>query len=140
MINQINNQDNFKKLAEEWFLKAKDDELSIRGILSDREGASSTVCFLSQQIAEKFLKGYLVFNGIVFPKIHDLDRLIKICEQVDESFCDIKDQGKELSDFYVATRYPGDFPHFTWKQAEESFVCAEEIKLFILEKIKKDNQ
>jgi len=59
MKNRKNN--NRKKLANEWFLKARDDELSAKDILTDREGAASTVCFLSQQMAEKYLKGYLVF-------------------------------------------------------------------------------
>lgn len=63
-----------KKLAEEWFSKAKDDEMSAKDILQDREGAASTVCFLAQQMAEKYLKGYLVFQGKDFPKIHQLDR------------------------------------------------------------------
>ena len=38
-----------------WFSKADEDELSVRAVL--KEGAPSTACFLSQQIAEKYLKG-----------------------------------------------------------------------------------
>jgi hypothetical protein len=49
MKNQRNNNNkrNLKKIAQEWFLKAQDDELSIQDILKDKEGAASTVCFLS---------------------------------------------------------------------------------------------
>lgn len=59
-----------KANVSEWFEKAADDELSIRAIL--REGAPSTACFLSQQMAEKYLKGMLVFHGRFSPKVHDL--------------------------------------------------------------------
>ncbi len=60
-----------RNIVTEWFAKADDDEKSIRAILKEG-GAPSTACFLSQQIAEKYLKGLLVFLGKSFPKIHDL--------------------------------------------------------------------
>lgn len=56
-------KNNNKILAGDWFKKAQDDELSCEDILDDRRGAPSTVCFLSQQLAEKRLKGYLVYQG-----------------------------------------------------------------------------
>jgi HEPN domain-containing protein len=59
-----------RTLAKEWYRKAEDDLLSVRAIL--KEGAPSTACFLSQQIAEKYLKGHLVFLAAPFPKVHDL--------------------------------------------------------------------
>jgi|SRR3989338_7624714 len=130
------NKNNLEELANEWFLKAQDDELSTKDILNDKEGAPSTVCFLSQQMAEKFLKGYLVYKEKELSKIHDLDRLIKLCEEIDISFKEIKDQAKSLSDFYISTRYPGDYPQFTWPQAETAFASATKIKRFVLERIK----
>lgn len=77
---------NLKELAQEWFSKAAEDELSAGGILKDKDGAPSTVCFLSQQMAEKYLKGYLTFKNKKFPKIHDLANLLKICEEIDGEF------------------------------------------------------
>ena len=130
------NKNNLEELANEWFLKAQDDELSTKDILNDKEGAPSTVCFLSQQMAEKFLKGYLVYKEKELSKIHDLDRLIKLCEEIDTSFVEIKDYAKGLSDFYISTRYPGDYPQFTWPQAETAFASATRIKRFVLERIK----
>ena len=131
-----NNENNLKELAKEWFAKAQDDELSAKDILNDKEGAPSTVCFLCQQMAEKILKGYLVYREKEFIKIHDLDRLIKLCEEIDTSFVEIKDYAKGLSDFYISTRYPGDYPQFTWPQAETAFASATKIKRFVLERIK----
>lgn len=64
------NQSNFR----EWFQKAEEDELSIQAILKEN-GAPSTACFLAQQMAEKYLKGLLVFYEQPFRKIHDLLKL-----------------------------------------------------------------
>ncbi|MFA6296622.1 MAG: HEPN domain-containing protein [Patescibacteria group bacterium] len=125
-----------EKLFPEWFRKAEEDELSARDILNDQEGAPSTVCFLSQQIAEKCLKGYLVYKKNEFPRIHLLDKLINLCREIDRSFDDIMKEAKFLSDFYVATRYPGDFPDFDFKDAEKAFEAALKIKNFVLKRIK----
>ncbi len=125
-----------KKLAQEWFRKAGDDELSARDILKDREGSPNTVCFLSQQLAEKYLKGYLVYQNERFPKVHQLDRLVKLCEEVDSDFNKVKKEAGFLTGFYITTRYPGDYPEYSFKDAEEAFQKAEKIKDFILDKIK----
>lgn len=53
-----------------WFGKADEDEISAQAVL--KNGSPSTACFLSQQIAEKYLKALLVFSNKPFPKIHDL--------------------------------------------------------------------
>lgn len=136
MKNPKNNQENRKELAEEWFLKANDDELSAKDILTDKEGAASTVCFLSQQMAEKYLKGYLVFEGEEFPKIHDLAKLIKLCQKIDFGFSDLKSDAQYLRGFYIATRYPGDYPEFRWKEAEQALEAATRIKEFVLKKLR----
>lgn len=133
----MKNQKNIEELAKEWFLKANDDELSAKDILNDKEGASSTVCFLSQQMAEKYLKGFLVFSGKRFPKIHDLDKLVKLCGEAESEFKKIKNEAKYLTDFYIATRYPGDYPEFFWQDAEKAFRSAMKIKEFVLDRIGK---
>lgn len=123
-------------LVSEWVRKAADDELSAKDILTDREGAPGTVCFLSQQIAEKYLKGFLVFRGKDFPKVHQLDQLVRLCSKVDVTFMNLMDGAKFLTEFYVTTRYPGDYPEFTWDIAEQAFEAAIKVKRFVSEKIK----
>lgn len=129
-------KNNQHKLANEWILKANDDELSAKDILNDKEGAPSTVCFLSQQMAEKYLKAYLVFCGGRFPKIHDLDRLVKLCQQIESGFEIINIEAKYLSDFYISTRYPGDYPQFDFREAEKAFRAALKIKEAVLRRMK----
>lgn len=130
-------RNNAKELqTEEWIKKAREDELSIEGILQSHHGSPSTVCFLSQQMAEKYLKAFLIFHSRRFPRIHSTDALWRLCHKIDKNLEDIKKDAVFLVAFYAATRYPGDFPDFTWKDAERAFRSAKKIRKLVLEKIK----
>lgn len=123
------------ELMEEWFLRAYDDEISTEDILQDQHGSPNTVCFLSQQMAEKLLKGFLVFHKKKFPKIHHIDKLLNLCKEIDSQFEELREEAEELSEYYISTRYPGDYPQFSFKNAKEAFKKASEIKSFVLKKI-----
>jgi HEPN domain-containing protein len=128
------NQNNSKNYLE-WFQKADEDELNAMSILKHRDGTPSGVCFLSQQMAEKYLKGLLIYNNKNFPKIHDLIQLQTLLLDI---ISDIKDYNNELdllTTYYFETRYPGDYPEFTWEEAEEAHEAAKKIKQFVLSKI-----
>ncbi len=122
--------------AEEWLKKAHDDELNARSILKHRDGAPSGVCFLSHQMAEKYLKAFLIFQNKWYPRIHQLDKLLELESQFDPSFIKLLDDALFLNSFYVPTRYPGDYPNFSWQDANNAFRAAEKIKKFIAKKIK----
>ncbi len=122
--------------VREWVKRAEDDELSIKAILKEG-GAFSTACFLSQQMAEKYLKAFLIYHKEWYPKIHPLDTLWELCVEINKSFDEIKEDSVFLTTFYVATRYPGDYPEFTLQEAQKSFKTAKKIKEFVLNKFKK---
>lgn len=123
-------------LAQEWLKKAEEDELTIRSLLKHRDGAPSSVCFLSQQIAEKYLKACLVFHKKKFPKTHLLEHLLELCLEIDPLFGELQKEVTLLDTFYVPTRYPGEYPEFTWDKAEIAHQAAEKIKTAVLQKIK----
>lgn len=122
-------------LVEEWIKKAHDDELYAKSILTHRDAPANGVCFMSQQMAEKLLKAFLVFKKKWFPKIHPTDRLWKLCNELDASFENIKKEAVFLTGFYAQTRYPGDYPDFSWEDAEKAFDSAIKIKEFVIERI-----
>lgn len=124
-------------VAEEWLKKASDDKLHIKSLLRHRDAPANSVCFVSHQMAEKYFKAFLVFKKKWYPRIHPTDALWKNCYKLDRSFSAIKEDAIFLTDFYVTTRYPGDYPEFSWEDAEEAFEAATKIKDFVLEKIKK---
>jgi len=123
------------KAHEEWIKKAADDELNAKSILTHRDGAPSGVCFLSQQIAEKYLKALLVFHQKPFLKVHDL---LDLETRLLETQPDVKTlhQGLvSLNRYYIETRYPGDYPDFSWQDADEAFKAASNIANFVKQRI-----
>jgi len=122
--------------TEEWVKRANDDELSLEAILKER-GAPNTACFLSQQMGEKYLKAFLVHKKKWYPKVHALDALWELCNKIDSSFEELKNDAVFLNDFYVTTRYPGDYPSFSMKDAREAYQAALRVKNFVLGKIGK---
>lgn len=119
------------KAYEEWIKKAADDELNAQSILTHRDGAPSGVCFLSQQIAEKYLKALLVFHKKPFLKVHDL---LDLETRLLEPEPDVKTLHQELvllNRYYIETRYPGDYPEFSWQDADDAFRAATNIANFV---------
>lgn len=124
--------------AQKWVEKAEEDELSLKAILVS--GAPSTACFLAQQIAEKYLKGLLVFYGQSFPKIHDLKRIATLLEPFVPDIFDLEEEFNSLNKFYAATRYPGDIPEgFRIEDAKLAFKAALRVKEFSLKIIYQEN-
>lgn len=122
------------KLAGEWVKKANDDHKSARVILEEG-GYYGTTCFLSQQIAEKCLKAFLIFSGKKIHKIHDLVMLLNECKKIEHSFKELEKECVLLSVYYIETRYPLDMPiDYSKKEAADALKAAEKISSFVLTK------
>jgi len=118
-----------------WLAKAGEDELSAGVLVGQEAGAPSTVCFLSQQMAEKYLKGLLVFHNEEFLKIHDLMELETLLLAVEPEIISCHEECATLNQYYVGTRYPADVPEFTFQECSDAFASALHIKEFVLKKI-----
>lgn len=119
--------------VQDWLDKANDDELNAESIFKHQDGTASGVCFLAQQMAEKYLKAMILLKQKQLPKIHSLDRLLEICVADDMSLATLKDDAIYLTDFYVETRYPGNYNEFNWQDAKEALTAAKNIKQVCLE-------
>lgn len=125
---------NLPSHVQEWFNRAGDDELSIRALLKDQDGAPSTVCFLSQQMAEKYFKALITFTKQPFRKAHDLVELASLSlKELNIENPDLISSANYLNRFYIEARYPGDYPEFTWQEANEAFENAEQVKRLVTE-------
>ena len=125
---------NKKENHLEWFKKANEDEKAADVLFAD-SGVFSVVCFLSQQASEKYLKGALVFYEKKFHKTHDLITLENLLA---EKLAEVKNFHEEfaaLNRYYIETRYPGDFPEFTEKEAKSALIATKKIKELILSKV-----
>lgn len=78
--------------------------------------------FHAQQAVEKALKAWLDLRGVLYPRIHDLDELVRLLRQhgatVPEQFAALT----ALTDFGVAFRYAA------YEDPEEPFDRAELVK------------
>jgi len=129
-------KNNRKILAEEWFKKARDDYKSAKVVLEEG-GYYGTTCFLSQQMAEKYLKGFLVFKSGKMEKIHDLVKLLNECKKISADFGELEEECILLNDYYIETRYPLDMPvDYSKKEAREALTAVEDIEKFVLAKMK----
>jgi HEPN domain-containing protein len=91
-----------------WLFRANEDIAVLENLFeSGPDLYASTICYHAQQAVEKFLKAFLVFHNIDFPKTHDLDYLLLECEKIEPGNFEI-DLGS-LTDFEVSLRYPDDF-------------------------------
>ena len=122
------------KYVADWFKRADDDIKSVEVLLNE-EGLFNPVCFHAQQAVEKYLKGFLAYHEKHVRKTHDLIVLSILCQKVDSSFKEIKDEVNYLSQFYFETRYPGDYPEFTLDEAKHALKAARIIKKFIFDTI-----
>ena len=119
-----------------WFKKAENDLKNAEFVIKMINPPTDTICFHCQQTAEKYLKGYLAFFGKEIPKIHDLEELISLCENIDLSFSNLYEIAIELTDYAVVVRYPGIEYEIPIEDAEQSIEQAKKIKNFVLESIK----
>ncbi|MBI2442051.1 MAG: HEPN domain-containing protein [Lentisphaerae bacterium] len=97
-------------------------------------GALDAVCFHAQQAAEKLLKAYLTAFDVHFPFVHNLEQLVDICADHDETFGEIRETAQRLTPFAVGARYDEDF----WpalNTAREAARQAGKIRAFVLSKL-----
>lgn len=120
---------------QKWLRFAKDDLLWTDANI--REKIWYGACFTAQQAAEKVLKAYLIKQGKIIRKIHDLGALLEICIQEDKTFEVLREACATLTDYYAPTRYPdvAEFVDFTEEKAKEAYSLVKKIVSFVEEKL-----
>ena len=128
------NEDTVRK----WILKADNDLKVAKDELETDEPVTDAVCFHAQQCAEKYLKAFLIFNDKEIPCTHDIAYLIALCSELDPDFKNLnRVDVVALTDYAVGIRYPNDFYFPDVEEARSAVEIAEEIKDFVLKKLKK---
>ena len=117
-----------------WLFRAKEDISVMESLASiNLEYYTSTISFHAQQAVEKYLKAYLIFNDIDFPRTHDLDYLLLECQKIENETFNI--DLKNLSDYGVSVRYPDDFFVPGVNETKEYIELAKEISQIVEAKI-----
>lgn len=116
-----------KILADEWFNSGISDYKYAEIGLQEKT-IFPQIAFLSQQIAEKYLKGFLVLYGIEPPRIHDLPKLLDECIKFEAKLEVLLDACELLTGFYIESRYPPDVPDYTREEILMAFEKAKFVK------------
>ena len=129
--------DELSLYVQQWFKKANNDLRNAEILLNcgENEIPYDTLCFHCQQASEKYIKGYLIYKEMDFPKTHNLADLISICTQTDTSFSKYITEMEKLTPYAVEIRYPDNFYMPSEDDAREAHKIASEIKNFIMQKI-----
>jgi HEPN domain-containing protein len=105
-----------KRNTEEWVAKAEADfkaAVALRDL--EPEPMLDAACFHAQQCAEKYLKAYLVEDGVRFRRVHDLEHLFELVLQAHPEIDDLRSELDDLTSLGMESRYPG-----TWVLAEDA--------------------
>ncbi len=121
------------EFVRQWLLKAEEDLNAAKSLLTYGTTFLSTVCFHSQQAAEKFLKAYLTYRQVEFPKTHDIDEILDLIAPINSKLSESLRDTIVLTNYGVGVRYPGEFPNITGSDAKQAIQMAEKVRGLVLE-------
>ena len=121
-----------KRLADiirEWVMKAENDLVNALHTLEiiEEECPTDTVCYHAQQCIEKYLKAFLVFVDIDFPKTHDISKLVMLLREKIHIDLSVEEQ-RRLTGYATVTRYPGDYEPISMTEARHAVSLARRVR------------
>ncbi len=122
-----------------WLEQAQED-LKWAGELA-RLGGYHIACFLSQQVAEKALKGFIYAQGEEVVLGHSVTRLCEMASSYAPEFAPRLARWTILDGYYVPTRYPNGLPDsiparvYTEEAARDAVEMAREVVCFVTQQI-----
>ena len=123
------------QIGREWIEKADNDLLAAAHTLTLGEDCPCyTVCFHAQQCVEKYLKAFLAFESIDFPKTHDIERLIALSPARLKISLNAEQQ-RRLTQHATVLRYPGDYPSNSFTARPPAARLARRISEYLREKM-----
>lgn len=121
-------------LVRNWLEKARRDFVTAKNGLDSSEPFTEIICFHAQQAGEKYIKAYLVWQEIEFPKTHSVEDLLLLATQKDPSFQTLIEKATFLTPFAVEIRY-AEFEEPLFEDAKKAVGIAQQIRDFILAKL-----
>ncbi len=112
---------------QDWLMHAESDLNLARVIRERADVLPEQACFHAQQAAEKALKAVLLFNGIDFPLIHDIEELLELAKQNKMVPPQEVSDASALTPYAVEARYPGHVEQVTPSDVDEAIHLAESV-------------
>lgn len=130
-----------------WCMKGKEELIQawLSRAISSLEKASTAssnpkvcfedLCFDCQQAVEKALKALLLSLDVPFPKTHSLNLLIDLLSDRGVIIPDSIEVIEEMSNYAVATRYPGEYEPVTKEEFNKALRLTDSILKWVERKI-----
>ncbi|MFZ3071913.1 MAG: HEPN domain-containing protein, partial [Thermodesulfobacteriota bacterium] len=124
-------EDAKRKVVAEWLRKADADMRVAEHLAAEQSTFPDAIAFHSQQAAEKYLKAFLTWRQVAFPKTHDLEEILDLVETVDKDLSASLRDAITLTPYGVDLRYPGDRPDATIDEAREALELTRNVRTAI---------
>ena len=121
-------------LITNWKIKVDNDLKIVEIGLTTDKLIGDVLCFHCQQCVEKYLKLFLIYNEIDFPKTHNISILLEECKKLDSNF-DILQDVVYLTEYAVEIRCPDNFYIPDKEETENAYKKALKVKNFVSKKI-----
>jgi HEPN domain-containing protein len=116
-----------RKLVGEWIRKADQGIASAQALLLQDPPLLYPSCFHSKQAAEKYLKAYLTWRQVEFPKTHSIRELLNLVQTVDEESATSLLPAAVLTPYDADVRYPSDIPDPTKRETGKALSLAKKV-------------
>ena len=116
----------------QWLIKGHRDLRTAHLLLESGEPLLDIAVYHCQQASEKTLKAYLVYQGAIFPKTHNLNALLEQCLPFNSSFDDLRDVTETLTPYATEFRYPTGVMEPERFELEEALTMAEQLMKFVV--------
>ena len=120
-----------QKLVRQWLERAEDDWRLSRRLVTDSEFYAEATAFHAQQAVEKYLKAFLTWHQVEFPKTHDIKRLLKLASECDPGMAQDLCDAADLTAYAVEYRYPGEYPPVTRAEATSAVAVADHVRDYV---------
>jgi HEPN domain-containing protein len=111
----------------EWVNRARSNLATARLTKDSEDVYPEDVCFEAQQAAEKAIKAVLLWQGVAFPKVHDIAQLLTLVIRCGIDLPERIAAAAALTDYAVVARYPDHGPGLSSEDSEEAIECAEAV-------------
>ncbi len=120
--------DPVSRVIRGWVEKAENDlKNSAHALKLGRACPTDTVGFHAQQCVEKYLKAMLVLHAIPFPKVHDIEKLVRLLPHGVLTDWPLAEQ-RRLTLYATVMRYPGDYDPILLPEARQAVRIARRIR------------
>jgi HEPN domain-containing protein len=117
-----------KDQVKEWLALADEDIETADILINHKNCKANQIAFHCQQAIEKYFKAYLLENNWELKKTHNLTKLYNIAKTLTSKDFSIDTKLlDQIHNFYINSRYPGEYVAISKKRAKEFYDFAENI-------------